>query len=434
MSATNFSAELNQFEARGNIEPTEVSESHSQFKPNRKTKYNPGIRPTLLEKVFGYDRQTFRNWESDKNTEGKGPVLRPFLEEPTDSKSSAPRRLYTVEDVQKIYSYIEAQGEAVPKLERPITIAVWNNKGGVGKTTLVQHLASTMSVLMGLKVLVVDTDSQSDCTYIFDCTQQITEVKEEYQIQPTLRHYFGFLDVDPDTGKETEFQADLDEVLVKLSPTLSVIPSDSDVSELDYDFSFLENLIKDEQNRDVSKIANIQSRFLDKLLAKNDYDVVIFDCAPNKGALNLNILYACDRLLIPIEIEAKCLYSLKNVIKFLQKMKGFHENFSFEKIIGVPNKHHPQHMLKKEGLNKLKEIFGKSILSKSVIPLATVLDQAAHDKEPIFLRAGDTIKSRATPMAKRVANEFWKLAHEVLDLDIKDDKVLFPEVLFDDAV
>ena len=178
------------------------------FTPDRKTNYNPGLRPTLLERVFGYDRQTFRNWESDKNTEGKGPILRPTL----DDSSSAPRRLYTVEDVLKIYSHIEAQGEKVPKLERPLTIAVWNNKGGVGKTTIVQHLASTLSILMGLRVLVVDTDSQSDCTYIFDCTQQISEVKEDYDIQPTLRHYFGFLDVDPETGKETEFQADLDNV------------------------------------------------------------------------------------------------------------------------------------------------------------------------------------------------------------------------------
>lgn len=401
------------------------TQTEIHFQPNRKTNYNPGIRPTLMERVFGYGRQTFRNWESDKNTEGKGPVLHPIL----DETSEPHRRLYTVDDVLKVYSYIESQGEKIPKLDRPITIAVWNNKGGVGKTTLVQHLASTMSILMGLKVLVVDTDSQSDCTYIFNSTQQIKEVKENYDVQPTLRHYFGFLDTDPETGKETEFQADLDEVLVNLSPTLSVIPSDSDVSELDYDFSFLEGLLRDDKDRDVSKIANIQSRFLDKVLGDRSYDVVLFDCAPNKGALNLNILYAVDRLLIPIEIEAKCLYSLKNVIKFLQKMKTYHENFSFEKIIGVPNKYHPQHNIKKEGLNKLKEIFGGSILSKSVIPQSTVLDQASNDKEPIFLRAGDTIKSRATPMAKRVANEFWNLAHEVLDL--KTDKLLFPEVSFE---
>ncbi len=411
------------YEKNPSTERQTPTETH--FQPNRKTNYNPGIRPTLMERVFGYGRQTFRNWESDKNTEGKGPVLHPIL----DETSEPPRRLYTVDDVLKVYSYIESQGEKIPKLDRPITIAVWNNKGGVGKTTLVQHLASTMSILMGLKVLVVDTDSQSDCTYIFDSTQQIKEVKENYDVQPTLRHYFGFLDTDPETGKETEFQADIDEVLVNLSPTLSVIPSDSDVSELDYDFSFLEGLLRDDKDRDVSKIANVQSRFLDKILAEHAYDVVLFDCAPNKGALNLNILYAVDRLLIPIEIEAKCLYSLKNVLKFLQKMKSYHENFSFEKIIGVPNKYHPQHNIKKEGLNKLKEIFGGSILSKSVIPQSTVLDQASNDKEPIFLRAGDTIKSRATPMAKRVANEFWNLAHEVLDL--KTDKLLFPEVSFE---
>lgn len=404
------------------------SKDSGLFVPDRSTKYNPGLRPTLMEKVFDYDRQTFRNWESDKNTEGKGPILRPTL----DKSSKAPRRLYTVEDVLNVYSYIEKQGEVVPKLDQPMTIAVWNNKGGVGKTTLVQHLASTMSILMGLKVLVVDTDSQSDCTYIFDCTQQITEVKESYDVQPTLRHYFGFLDVDPETGEETEFQADLDDTLVNLSPTLSVIPSDSDVSELDYDFSFLEGILKDDQNRDVSKIANIQSRFLDKIHDLDTYDVILFDCAPNKGALNLNILYGVDRLLIPIEIEAKCLYSLKNVLKFLQKMKTYHENFSFEKILGVPNKYHSVQNIKKEGLSKLQEIFGGSILSKSVIPLTTVLDQAANNKEPIFLAAGDTIKSRATPLAKRVANEFWSLAHEILDLET--DKVLFPEVSFDENV
>jgi cellulose biosynthesis protein BcsQ len=401
---------------------TTSNENRNIFIPDRETNYYPRIRPALLERLFGYDRQTFRNWESVRNN-GKGPVLYPVL----DGSEKLQRRYYTVNDVLSIYDYIEKQEDYRPRLDEPATIAVWNNKGGVGKTTIVQQLASTMSVLMGLRVLVVDTDSQSDCTYTINCTQEISEVKEHYEVQPTLRHVFGFLDINPETGEETEFRANLEDSIIQLSPTLSLIPSDSDVSELDYDFSFLENILTDEQGRDVSKIANIGSRFLANVLSKNEFDVILFDCAPNKGALNLNILHAVDTLLIPIEIEAKCLYSLKNVLKFLQKMKSYHSGFSFRQVLGVPNKYNPTHNIKREGLERLKMIFGENILTKSVIPLTTEVDKAAKDKEPIFIRASDSIKSRSTLMSKRVSNEFWKLSHEVLKLD-RHEKVLFPEV------
>ncbi|MBF0107271.1 MAG: ParA family protein [Deltaproteobacteria bacterium] len=394
----------------------------SVFKPDRITNYYPKIRPTLLERLFGYDRQTFRNWEADKST-GKGPVLRPVLE----GQNNAQRRYYTVNDILSIYDYLEKNDEYRPALPSPVKLAVWNNKGGVGKTTIVQQLASTMSILMGLKVLVVDTDSQSDCTYMLNCNQEIKEVRENYDTQPTIRHIFGFLDIDHETGSETEYITPLNDGIITLSPTLSIIPADSDVSELDYDFSFLENLLKDDKGRDVSKIANISDRFLNDVLDTKQYDVIIFDCAPNKGALNLNILYGADTLLIPIEVEAKCLYSLRNVLKFLKKMKNFHEGFSFNKVIGVPNKYIHTHNLKRLGLEKLKEIFQGSILSSSVIPHTTELDKCADEKEPVFIRASDNIKSRSTLMAKRVSNEFFKLSHEVLGLD-NNHRVLFPEV------
>ena len=228
-------------------------------------------------------------------------------------------------------------------------------------------------------------------------------------------------------GEEIEFVTPLADSIVDLSPTLSIIPSDSDVSELDYDFSFLENILKDDKGRDISKIANVSDRFLNDVLDMKKYDVVLFDCAPNKGALNLNILYAADTLVIPIEVEAKCLYSLRNVLKFLKKMKSYHEGFSFERVVGVPNKYIHTHNLKKLGLEKLKEIFQNSILSSSIIPQTTELDKCTDEKEPIFIRAADNIKTRSSLMAKRDSNEFWKLSHEVLGLDW-NNKVLFPEV------
>lgn len=387
----------------------------------KSSNYNPGIKSKLLERIFGYSRTTFRRWEEEAS---KGsPTLTPVVLDSADSNAK-PRRLYHIKDVLELYKYIKASGESIPETNGCVSIAVWTNKGGVGKTTIVQHLASTMSILMGLKVLVIDADSQSDLTLVLDCQQDFNEKdmeNDDPEMQPTLRELAGWEDVN---GKVV--RTSLDQALKVISPTLHCIPADEDLGELDLDFQLKEQEDVDEKGIDTSKLSSIK-RLIDGF--KEQYDVILFDCAPNKGLLNLNILWACDRLLIPIELESKCIHTLRNVLKRLKKLKQLHENFSFDKILVLPNKFQAQ-KIKQKALYLIQNKFPEHLLSSVILPLASVIDKCANDKEPIFMHATNSSgANKSTPMAKRVANDFWILAHEILNLKIKEQ--LFPEAMDD---
>jgi cellulose biosynthesis protein BcsQ len=402
---------------------TLYKEDHKTFEADIQTNFNCLMRPTLLSRIFGYNPQTFRNWEPDKHIDGKGPLLHPVIQDETKTRT---RRLYTSKDVIEIYKYIESQGEIIPRVDKTKTIAVWNNKGGVGKSVFAANIAAVMSSLMGLKVLLIDTDSQKDLTWITGCL----ESKEDEVLKKgaTLRHIVGFIEVD-DNKNEKEIIMPFDKAKVSLSPTLDLLQADDDLNELDFDFSYLEGLYSNEKGHDVSRVANIKERFLNEhILGKTDYDVVIFDCAPNKSLLNVNILYAVDQLIVPVAVGAKSEHSMKNVEKFLTKLNNLNDGFSFDDIKAVLNMIDTRENIKLDGIDKLEKKYQKSILSSAYFAKSTVVDQAENKKEPIFQRASDTKKDRSVPLSKRLSNAFWDLSHEVLN--IKPKTSLFPEVLY----
>lgn len=398
-----------------------------QFKPDLKTNYNCLLRPALLSRIFGYSPNTFRNWEFDKNPDGKGPILHPVI---IDETKSRVRRLYTVNDVLSIYKYVQSQNETRPTVSKTKTIAIWNNKGGVGKSVFAANIAATMSTLMGLKVLVIDCDSQMDLTWIMGCLEK----RDDSHVKKgaTLRHILGYIDND-DKGTEREVQIPFEKAKLSLSPTLDLIPADEDLNELDFDFSYLNDLFYVDDNGskiDVSRVANIKERFLNEFIlnGKSDYDVVIFDCGPNKGLFNVNILYAVDQLITPIGVQAKSEHSMENVQKWLMKLSRLNSGFTFEDIKAVLNLIDVRENVKLDGIQKLEEKYQRSILSNIYFPKSTVVDQSEADQEPIFQRASDTKKDRCVPLAKKLANAFWDLSHEVLGLKPKAN--LFPEVMY----
>ena len=395
-------------------------------KLSKLTLYNPLLRRQILERISGYSTSTFGKWES--NPEATGPRLNPIVV--GEEGTSKPRKYYTTEDLNNLYKYLatdDSEKSVVrPNIKKPIVIAIWNNKGGVGKTVITQQLAATFSGIMGLRTLVVDTDAQSDCSYIMDCLEEATEVKEDYDGVKTLRHVFGFVEESEDGGEPIEHTSTIEDATITLSQNLDVIPANDDISDLDYDFAFAEGVLVDDQKRDFSKIGNVKYSFLEDL-PEDKYDVVIFDCGPNKGFLNLNILYAADRLLVPVNIEAKCLHSLRNVRRFLKKLVTMDADFGFEQILFVPNQYDSRVKIKTEALEKLRaKLAGSGSMSSVCIPRAAAVDQCINNKEPIFTMASDTKSSRGNPASRKVCNEFWFLAHEILGW--KRPKAIFPEV------
>ncbi len=399
------------FDSRSSLNPEQTQIIY------RESNYNPKVTISMLESIFGYSRQTFINWEKDAEeaTTADRPLTTPHIKariEKHPKYNRLNKRLYSVEDVRTIWQFLRESGK-VASPELPTSIAVWSNKGGVGKSFLSKELAAMLSTLMGFKVLLVDCDLQADCTLLLNCDQKFDSlVEKDAPLQSTIRDIIGWEDMDGN-----KYKAGIDECLIHLSPTLSVLPSDDDLAYIDLDLRY--------QSEGVARLSNIET-FLKDLRSKYDYDIVIFDCPPNIGEFVHNVLWACDRLLVPVEIEAKCLHTINRVFRHLNLIGEHQEHYRFDKIVAAPNKYHAFQTLHQQAMIRLKQLYGDTILSKtSVLQHVAAVGKSDERKQALFMGPFSSDKDFNIPIVKRFSNAMWNLAHELLD--IKPHKELFSD-------
>jgi chromosome partitioning protein len=170
----------------------------------------------------------------------------------------------------------------MPMTEMTHTIAICNQKGGVGKTTLTINLAAALADL-GQRVLAVDLDPQGHLT-------EGVGLQECYlDARPTL--------YDALTSKESVPIARLVQHRTKANEPFAVIPAT-------YQLMLAEQALYMARNREHK---------LKTLLAQldNQFDYVLIDCPPVLGNLTDNALNAARRVLIPIQAEATSVRALE---------------------------------------------------------------------------------------------------------------------------
>lgn len=166
------------------------------------------------------------------------------------------------------------------------TIAIANQKGGVGKTTTAINLSSCLAEA-GQRVLTIDFDPQGNATSGLGL--------EKGQIEDTV--YEMMLG---DCTFEDCLQQDVQE-------DLDVLPSDSNLSGAEIELLDIEN-----------KEFVLKSH-LDKV--KGEYDFIIIDCPPSLSLLTLNALVAADTVLVPIQCEYYALEGLSQVLRTINIVK-----------------------------------------------------------------------------------------------------------------
>lgn len=189
------------------------------------------------------------------------------------------------------------------------SVVVFNNKGGVGKTTLLCNVASYLQRVKEKKVIVVDMDPQCNATAYMFPYPQIEEIyskskKTIYEIVKPLQRGKGFQKGELPILKSPYFEVD-------------VIVGDPDLS-LSEDF-----LSKDWLDGKSGDFRGLQTTLMFKdLLSKlDDYDFVFFDVGPSLGALNRSVLAASDFFIVPMSSDIFSIQALENIAKSLTEWK-----------------------------------------------------------------------------------------------------------------
>ncbi|MEM9541023.1 MAG: AAA family ATPase [Cyanobacteria bacterium P01_E01_bin.42] len=278
------------------------------------------------------------------------------------------------------------------------TIAVYHNKGGVGKTTTVIHLAAAFRK-KGKRVLIVDMDSQANTTFAtglvkFD-DEKDDDIKDSNIFHVLVSDELDFI---PDVARKSQFT----------DPEIDVIPA---------------HIMLMESENDVIKLDQTRFMLRTKLAAVQDeYDIVLIDTPPSLNVYANIALISSDYLLIPSDLKPFANQGLLNVKEFVKNVNTYRKQINFPPldVLGIvacnisTNAKFVQHTFKKRlkvvperyGLNVLEAvIYNRDELAKCTEQTREVGDLDIPDPRSIFDYNPDS----------KAAQEFELLAMEVLN-------------------
>lgn len=246
-------------------------------------------------------------------------------------------------------------------------VSIFNQKGGVGKTTTAVNLAAGLGIA-GKKVLLVDVDPQGNTTSGFGINKQKTLSSYEVLI--------GTATAD-NAIIETEFK------------NVSVLPSKSDLAGAEIELTELDRR---------------ESRLKTALLPLRErYDFIFIDCPPSLGLISINALNASDSVLVPIQCEFYAMEGLSQLMATVRQVKrSYNPMLELEGIVltmfdGRLN-------LTQQVVSEIKKYFAKKLYS-TVIPRTVRLSEAPSFGMPI--QYFDK-RSKGADAYNKLAKEFIK--------------------------
>ncbi|PWK14937.1 ParA family protein [Tumebacillus permanentifrigoris] len=214
-------------------------------------------------------------------------------------------------------------------------ISLFNNKGGVGKTTLAFHLSHSLSE-MGYKVLMIDADPQCNLTISSLFDDKIAEIweKEDQFIEDfkTTKEKIGIdkfdeINSEPRTIhyllKTTEEGTGDLEVLpppVQVTANLGLIPGRLSMHMYEDKIAERWNGVYRGDPLSIRTITKIRS-LAEDYGSEYGYDFAIIDTSPSLGILNKVIISTVDGFLIPCLPDMFSLYGIRNIGDYLSRWK-----------------------------------------------------------------------------------------------------------------
>ncbi len=259
---------------------------------------------------------------------------------------------------------------------KPIVIAVANQKGGVGKTTVCREL-SACCALRGFQTLAIDCDPQGNLTASW---------VEPDVYEATLSHVL----IEPESPAGVKVEPlSLDDAIVE-SPVedLDIVPADIRLARFEMQPDYLTHRLKN-QIREHGQ----------------GYDLVFIDCPPQLGKLLTASLYAADYVLVPCASDAMGLQGLSDLAFTIEQVRK-NVNSGLQMLGAVINLYKPQRNLSVESRGAVEAAVGL---------VGHVFDTNLHDYSKVAEAPSQKLPAVLYAKSHRASDQLWSLTDEVLD-------------------
>ena len=193
-------------------------------------------------------------------------------------------------------------------------ITFFNNKGGVGKTSLVYHVACMLND-QGFRVVAADIDPQGNLSAAFLDEERLEELWPDNQDRATI--YGAVRPLKTGTGDIH------DPSLENICDGLVLIPGDIALSEFEDELSQVWPKCLDKDER-AFRVMSAFWRVLQRGAEKHRANIVLIDLGPNLGAINRAALIASDHVVVPLGPD---LFSLQGLMNLGPKLRAWREDW-----------------------------------------------------------------------------------------------------------
>lgn len=259
---------------------------------------------------------------------------------------------------------------------RTQVVAVFNHKGGTGKTTTAVTVAAGLAA-RGRRVLLVDTDGQGN-----------VGVSLGLQKEKTLYHVL-VMGLDPN------------EAIVEVRPNLHVLPSNETLAAA-------ELFLAGRQRRDRVLASRLSA-------LRSTYDAIIVDCSPSLSLMNQNALVFADGVLCPVACDYLSLVGVRQVLRTIKQVNRLLSHPV--RLWGVlPTLYDARARVCVEAYDTLRQHFGERCLTP--IRMASRAKEAPSQSQTLFEYAPDATATK----------DYWQVVEQLL-LDLTPQSSTEPKAV-----